>query len=625
MVPPATHIEPATESVLRRMRAALLTGQFHIIVKDFLRAYQRGHVSPEAYTILLQACSRLGDAQTAGSLLRLAAQKGVKLPPEAHMNILHAAAKGPDRINVLVKHLSLLDATAGDASSSHMMQATGLFVAKILLLEGGAHNAGIALSILDGIESGEGSSAEHRSTYDGLRLLALGTLRRSEDLLKLLEDREGRCTTAEHYACEIVSLSRCSQDENHDLLVRRERQFLDALGREPAGALFEDSTMELVLLAIRAAFRRCARTFNLSEAVALQQTGRDTILRSSSKLGSQQRTAIAKALDVGLLLVIRDILVKNPAAVGGKDELHETWKQLVDRLHHQKHLSDPITCALALQLHNLAARDGLSSPSAATACFEDARRDGLVPTATLYDLLMAGWAHAKDGTTSERTTQVLAVFNAMRRAGHTPTANSYGHLFTACTPIDGAPSADIDASWIQRVLGYEAEMLQVGLVHSSQSASDIIVSLATGGELEDALQRLVDMRLAGLVRPRSLYTSLFELCARDPASARYVVNDLLPSFRRERFPTTFASGARHTVPDATALEALLACCHASHDVSAALDLLREARIRGKPTALAYARAVSLVEEAGNLLTQERRALADWMAEDGVSAHLQITK
>ncbi|KAJ3173150.1 hypothetical protein HDU88_004611 [Geranomyces variabilis] len=542
----------------------------------------------QAYVLVLTACAQVGDADTASRLLQLAEQAGVKLPSEAGLLLLRAAAKGSRPMESLLRHLPTSERIMGDGAPA---AASALFVARTLLLLGGTDRAIKAKAILDGMGH-IGDDAQVDAVHHSLCILAAGTLRNSELLHKLLPPGKSSAGDAHHLACCVIALARCGDSNSmHSQIVQAQANLLGCLDSEML-----DQDLDMILAASELAFESCVQRCSIADASELRKLGQHI----SGHLTSLYRAKLSDTLDVGFLRVAKAALEDSSLSSTQRRELHNTWILVAEGLRYRGGLRNPTTCALILELHVQAAASGLSSMQTATELFEHAKRDGLIPEPKVYHALMKGWASSILGTTpAYRVDHVLRTFRAMQRAGHVPDADAHAHLFTAATPSPQDLASDLvtesksDSSLTLTtdLLELEFRMLSAGIPHSESSASALILALVRSGLYEDAFQRLVDMRLAGLKRSTALYNSIFEAASADSRASVYVLSDLRFSMARE--------DSAHAKADARTCKALIACCATIGDASAAMGVLRDLRAMQVPTKEDYAQVARILDAAGN--------------------------
>ncbi|KAI8920213.1 hypothetical protein DFJ77DRAFT_233634 [Powellomyces hirtus] len=602
-IPPAS----VRGGTLRSMRAALEAGSFQDVVQTFIKAYQRKQAPVEAYTIVLTACAHAGDVETASRIMQLCLQRGIALPTEAHMMLLHAIAQvARDPTKLLIKHLTFLQPLIDDSDAGFRVD-TSLFVARTLLVEGGQERAQTALSVIDGIaEEDLAEYPERKSIRRNLRILALGSLEILADLQSTLA-AENDSGTIHHFACVLTALSRCRERtptvESYEQIISAMQNLSKSLGEQSSVAPIDDLDVDLSVVAIKAAFQSCKQEISVAGAIAIRNQFRAVMPHTeTSHLTGVQRAKIVGALDNAFLRVMRDTL-RDPSSLNSNQrrEFHNTWTWTASDLQHRKCLRDAETCHLVLELHILeaATEENLSSIEAAAALFEDMKRDGLVPTPEIYHLLMSGWATS---AAQDRFDKVLETVKAMQRAGHVLSSASYAHIFTACVPTatlsDPDSARDQQNEAAERLFAYEAQMAQSGLVHSSESMSAIILALFRVEHFEDATQRFTDMRLAGLPRSLDLYNSIFAVSASMPSAAIFALRDLRFTMLREH-PET---GIR---PNANTFRLLLRCCETVGDVPNALQLFKQLREVVRVTKDDFAVVLRLVDSAGGLLEDEQ--------------------
>ncbi|KAJ3171850.1 hypothetical protein HDU87_008238 [Geranomyces variabilis] len=587
---------------MHALRSALNTGNYHKVVREFVRA--QSSAPSQAYVLVLTACAQVGDAETASRLLQLAEQAGIKLPSEAGLLLLRAAAKGPQPMESLIRHLPTSEQLmSGDGASA---AASALFVARTLLLLGGAERAVKAKAILDGMGH-LGNDAQVDAVHRSLCILAAGTLRNSELLHQLLPPGKSPAGDAHHLACCIIALARCGNSRSmHGQIVRAQADLLGCLDSR-----ILDQDLDLILAASELAFESCAQRCSVADASDLRKLGQHI----SGHLTSLHRAKLSDTLDVGFLSVAKAALKNGLLSSTQRRELHNTWILVAEGLRYRGGLRNPSTCALILDLHIQAAAFGLSSMQTATELFEHAKRDGLIPEPEVYHALMKGWASPLSNTTPAfRVDHVLRTFRAMQRAGYVPDADAHAHLFTAATPFpqdlatDVVTETNVDSASIRTtdLLELETRMLSAGIPHSESSASALILALVRSGLYEDAFQRLVDMRLAGLTRSTALYNSIFEAASCDARASAYVLTDLRFSMARE--------DPVYVRADARTCRALISCCAAIGDASAAMGVLRDLRTIQVPTKEDYAQVARILDAAGALADADRSTLQQWQHE-----------
>ncbi|KAJ3156225.1 hypothetical protein HDU86_003989 [Geranomyces michiganensis] len=561
------------------------------------------HAPSQAYVLALTACAQVGDAETASRLLQLAEQAGIALPrAEAGLLLLRAAAKGPQPMKSLIRHLPTSERLMGDGVQS--AAASALFVARTLLLLGGTDRAVKAQAILDGMVGSDDAQVDtvHRS----LRILAAGTLRDADLLHSLLSTGRSHTGDSHHLSCCVIALARCDDSRSQSLHAHIVRAQADLLGSLDSQMLDQD--LDLILAASELAFESCVRHCSLADASKLRKLGQHI---SGPLTSSLHRAKLLDALDVGFLRVAKAALEEDTSLSSTqRRELHHTWMLVAEGLRYRGGLRNPTSCSLILELHILAAASGLSSMQVAMELFEHAKRDGLIPEPEVYHILMKGWA-SSPAPRADRVDHVMRTFRAMHRAGHVPDADAHAHLFTAATPtaqdiaptIDSPPAKSQEIKSIPDLLELEIHMLSAGIPHSESSASALILALVRSGLYEDAFQRLVDMRLAGLERSTALYNHIFEACQGDSRASTYVLADLRFSMAREDPATVKA--------DARTCRALIACCAAVGDAAAAMAVLRDLRTLQAPTREDYARVAQILDAAGALADADRLVLEQW--------------
>ncbi|KAI8592613.1 hypothetical protein BDZ88DRAFT_407103 [Geranomyces variabilis] len=595
------YTDSSHDALLHALRSALNTGNYYKVVREFMRA--QNSAPSQAYVLVLTACAQVGDAETASRLLQLAEQAGVKLPSEAGLLLLRAAAKGSRPVESLLRHLPTSERIMGHGAHA---AASALFVARTLLLLGGTDRAIKAKAILDGMGH-LGDDAQVDAVHRSLCILAAGTLRNSELLHKLLPPGKSLAGDAHHLACCVIALARCGDSSSmHGQIVQAQANLLGCLDSQML-----DQDLDLILAASELAFESCVQRCSIADASELRKLGQHI----SGHLTSLYRAKLSDTLDVGFLRVAKAALEDSSLSSTQRRELHNTWILVAEGLRYRGGLRNPTTCALILELHIQAAASGLSSMQTATELFEHAKRDGLIPEPKVYHALMKGWASSMLGTTpAYRVDYVLRTFRAMQRAGHVPDADAHAHLFTAATPspqdlatdLVTESKSDSSLTLTTDLLELEFRMLSAGIPHSESSASALILALVRSGLYEDAFQRLVDMQLAGLKRSTALYNGIFEAASADSRASVYVLSDLRFSMARE--------DRAHAKADVRTCKALIACCAAIGDASAAMGVLRDLRAMQVPTKEDYAQVARILDAAGTLADADRSTLRRWQHE-----------
>ncbi|KAI8827064.1 uncharacterized protein EV422DRAFT_23848 [Fimicolochytrium jonesii] len=599
---------------VKRMVDALQTGNYQRIVHDFLKLHKNGNASPEAYRIVLEACSQIGDLDTARRVVALSHEAGVELPIEMYMYLLKAAANGPNRMERLVQLLVELERDIPEVVWATFRGAPTEFVARVLLLEGGEEHAEGALALLDGASEASAIPPARRN----LVLLALGTLGKVEEFEALLELNR-TSASSEYHASVILGLWRLGRHDTQLQISDAAEAMLKTLRRE----LKEDTNtwnanQELIMKAIEVAFLSCAEQRSLSKALQIKQAGR-ALTQHSPRLSAQDKNALLKALDVGTLNLIRTLVKASYTegqSVGARRDLHTTWTTIVEDMRYRRTIQDIDTSLLVLELQVMAVRDGLSTTDKVSALFEDMKKDGLYPTVDVYNTLAYGCATAPGVPRSERVARVLQIIETIRGSGNQPNATSYACLFTAFEPDTANPSAETSdpnddiATHVQNIYKHETEMLQSGLRHDAVSASAMIIALLRLQQHEQAAQRFTDMRLTHLPRSLALYNQMLHACAADPSggAAVYAIRDLIFTLRREQGIT----------PDRETYQGLLECCERTDDVVAALyffDQMRMEEIVGN--AEMYRILMRLMEPRGKWVENEKKVVVECMKMDGV--------
>ncbi|KND02897.1 pentatricopeptide repeat domain-containing protein [Spizellomyces punctatus DAOM BR117] len=590
---------------LKKMQTLLSAENYDGVVHEFKRAAHRGNVSEDFFGVVLEACSRLGDLETAMRLLETMKLKGIPLSTDVYTTLLKAAAKGPNAVERVVRLLTILEKEAGDGSS--LTENSYLVVAKTLLMSNERRYVKAALTVLERLQGKVDSTK-----ILGLEILALGNLDEVEELSSRISSAPDSVISCDFWAYCTIALHRCtSVKDRHEKCVSAYSALLHAIDAQAKEhTFFDPERQDLIVMATRAVFDSIQTEGKLAEALTIRRQGQ-AVFRTML-ITQRQRDQLYKELDSGTLRVLRAALIESLTrreAATSRRTLHQEWTTIVDNMRYRRVLQDADACYVVLDLHILASKDGLSSMENATQLFEDMKKEGLRPNREIYNLLMQGWASMESLDSEHRLRQVLQIFEALRRAGHIPDVGSYTALFTACAPLNEEMTRDVTSGQAAAVLEYELQMLREGVVHDAKSTHAIIDALLGLGQYEEATQRFVDMRLTGIPRDLELYNTMIWRCSLESSgrAALFAVKDLWYTMQREE----------HITPDPRTFEGLIRCCQRQGDVVSALRLVEDMGVRGiTPDIMIYQIVLDMMEPWGDLVACERTTILKCIAQNG---------
>ncbi|TPX62745.1 hypothetical protein SpCBS45565_g06967 [Spizellomyces sp. 'palustris'] len=590
---------------LKKMQTLLSAENYDGVVLEFKRAAHRGNVSVDLFGVVLEACSRLGDLETATRLLETMKLKGIPLSKEFYTTLLKAAAKGPNAVERVVRLLTILEKEAGDGSS--LTGNSYLVVAKTLLMANERRYVKAALTVLERLQGKVDSTK-----ILGLEILAWGNLDQVEELSSGISSAPDSVISCDFWAYCTIALLRCtSVRDRHEKCVSAYSALLHAIDTQPKeDTFFDPERQDLLVMATRAVFDSIQTQGKLAEALTIRRQGQ-AVFRTML-ITQRQRDQLYQELDSGTLRVLRAALTESLArreAATSRRTLHQEWTTIVDNMRYRRVLQDADACYVVLDLHILASRDGLSSMENATQLFEDMKKEGLRPNREIYNLLMQGWASMVLLDSEHRLRQVLQIFEALRRAGHAPDVGSYTAFFTACAPLNEEMTGNVTSGQAAAVLEYELQMLREGVVHDAKSIHAIIDALLGLGQYEEATQRFVDMRLTGIPRELELYNAMIWRCNLESSgrAALFAVKDLWFTMQREE----------HITPDLRTFEGLIRCCQRQGDVVSALRLVEDMGVRGiTPNVTIYQIVLNMMEPWGDLVACERATILECIAQNG---------
>ncbi|KAI9008371.1 hypothetical protein BC832DRAFT_539217 [Gaertneriomyces semiglobifer] len=592
---------PECHNATRALRMALNANNMEAVVAEFSRLCREGVPTMEAYEVVVQACARIGDSETAMKILGYLKQRGIKPSSKIFTAVLRAAGRGPEGAPGLVRVLSQLERkhhmTSGKIQPSN---EAFLEIARILLIKGGPQYAKPALVIL-------GRLAGDRALEDevaGLKLVAYAMMDEYELLEQSLASSVEIGTSFLFNAYATFALTRCAPSQNTlSRAVDRYQLLLKVIKAQSGSVRFPEDAL-LGAAVGRAILERLLDDYDT--AWLLRMKTREVVYQLEIPLSLRDEWLYS--LDESLLQVMRNRMLRTEVR-DERRELHARWTTTWADFKRVPTAITPSVCESVISLGIVRAYDGLQSIRSVESTFDDIRQSGVIPERSTYNLLIGAWAEAPELPLSTRMTEASRVFEALQKAGYSPDTVSYANMFASCAPRIGE---DFDDAALL-ILTYESEMLEQGISHDTESASALISSLFALRLYEEGRQRLVDMRLTGIPRSIKLYQAVFSHCAadRDPAggAAMFAIRDLRFSMMREP----------EMVPDRETYAALIECCCRIEDYVVAFQLLMEMEEKLiVPPAQTYRSVLRMYEEAGELVREETDWIRERMRERGVS-------